>query len=124
MPNSNKIPNQEEEESKAGSIFLEALILVMACIFAISSYAFSQATGEAHWFGRSGAVVVLLSVWVETRNYATQQRLNDCRQSAAGFVGGSPQDWSMPQRRKILEYVTLFIILSGTLIWGYGDLWT
>lgn len=79
-------------------------------------------TGEAHWFGRSGAVVVVLSVWVETRNYATQQRLNDCRQSVAGVVGGLPQNWSMPRRRKIFEYVTLLIVLMGTLIWGYGDL--
>lgn len=117
------MPNKEEEERKAGKIFLEILILVMAGFFAIASYIFSQATEEAHWFGRSGAVVVLLSVWVETRNYAAQQRLNDCRQSAAGFVGGSPQEWSMPQRRKLLEYVTLIVILAGTLIWGYGDLW-
>lgn len=49
-------------------------------------------TGEAHWFGRSGA------------------------------VGGLPQNWSMPRRRKIFEYVTLLIVLMGTLIWGHGDL--
>jgi len=116
------MPNKEEEERKAGKIYLEILILLVAYCFAVASYLFSHVTGEAHWFGRSGAVVVLLSVWVETRNYAVQQRLNDCRQSAAGFVGGLPQNWSMPRRRKILEYVTLLIVLVGTLIWGYGDL--
>ena len=117
-----KMPNKEEEERKAGKIFLEILILLGAFCFAVASYLFSHTTGESHWFGRSGAVVVLLSVWVETRNYAAQQRLNDCRHSAAGFIGGSPQDWSMPRRRKILEYVTLFIVVVATLIWGYGDL--
>ena len=122
MSNSNKMPNREEEERKAGKMWIEVLILLLACSFAVASYLFSQATGDAHWFGRSGAVVVILSVWVETRNYAAQQRLNDCRHSAAGFVSGSPQDWSMPRRRKILEYVTLLIVLLGTLIWGYGDL--
>jgi len=119
---SNKMPNKDEEERKAGKICLEIMLLLVACCFSVGSYLFSQATGESHWFGRSGAVVVLLSVWVETRNYSVQQRLNDCRQSAAGFIGGLPQDWSMPRRRKLLEYVTLLIVLMGTLIWGYGDL--
>ena len=86
------MPNKEEEERKAGEICLEVLILLVACCFAIASYFLSTATGEAHWFGRSGAVVVLLSVWVETRNYAAQQRMNDCRLSAAGKIGGLPQN--------------------------------
>lgn len=122
MTNSNRMPNKEKEERKAGKIFAEILILLSGGCFAVASYILSHATGEAHWFGRSGAVVVFLSVWVETRNYSAQQRMNDCRQSAAGYIGGSPQDWSIPKRRKVLEYVTLCFILLGTLIWGYGDL--
>lgn len=122
LSNNHIMPNKEEEERKAGEILLEIIMLLVAFGFAVTSYLCSQATDEAHWFARSGAVVVLLSVWVETRNYAAQQRLNDCRHTAAGFIGGSPQDWSMPRRRKILEYVTLFMIVMGTLIWGYGDL--
>jgi hypothetical protein len=85
----------------------------------VSAYV-SFATGEGHWFQRSGALMVLFSVAVEYHR----------RRMAERSVPVEREDGLRPSRFKHLfakfwgniPYVCYMAIAVGTLIWSYGDL--
>lgn len=52
----------------------------------VLSYIFSLYVQDALWFGRTGSVIVILSVWVESMNYNLQQKMNNYAQKAAGLL--------------------------------------
>ena len=77
---------------------------------------YSIVTNQAHWFQRSGSIVVLLGVLIVARPVI---RLGKNYQN---------EDWNLPDETdegiKILldqrsEYIVAVI---GTIVWGYGDL--
>ena len=109
-------------QAQAQNICLEIVILLFAFMVGVLSYIYSLYVQDSLWFGRSGSIIVILSVWVESMNYNVQQKMNKCAQKAAGYIGGPHLNWDMPSSRKWMEKITISIIVLGTLIWGYGDL--
>lgn len=113
--------HREQAMPSAEATLVEALLMLLALVpVLISAYA-SLVTGEGHWFQRSGALMVLFSVGIEThRKYMLR-----CIEAG---LGGS---WLATTRRpaillirfwKSIPFVCYFAIVMGTLIWSYGDL--
>ena len=81
---------------------------------------YSIVTNQAHWFQRSGSIVVLLGVLIVARPVI---RLGKNYQN---------EDWNLPDEtdegKKVLldqrsEYIIGPIVaVIGTIVWGYGDL--
>lgn len=71
-------------------------------------------------FGRSGSVMTflaLLAEFVSLHRMNTKHLLNDCRVNA----GEIP--WKFSRASQVVSLAALICALSGTIIWGYGDLW-
>ena len=81
---------------------------------------YSIVTNEAHWFQRSGSIVVLLGVLIVARRVI---RLGKDHQN---------EDWNLPNetvegKRVLLDQRSEYVIgpivaVIGTMVWGYGDL--
>ena len=81
---------------------------------------YSIVTSEAHWFQKSGSIVVLLGILILARRVI---RLGKDYQN---------EDWNLPDgtpegKRVLLDEWSEYIIGPtvagiGTVVWGYGDL--
>jgi len=101
--------------------------LIAAWVISIISFYIGMHNGF-HWFARSGALMVLFSIMaeyqliMEKQNYiyklVTQGRINT-EQSLRAKGNFDP---SNTHKRK--EIVTHISVVIGTLIWGYGDLFS
>lgn len=77
------------------------------------------------WFGRFGALVVLFGIiseyaLIQKEHAQIYSRLKG--QGAAQFGGGGIPDISPTKEHQGLAYIAHFVIVVGTLIWGFGDL--
>ena len=107
---------------KASNFKTEAILLFIAYVIMLVSAIASVKTGNALWFSRSGSLVVLISAFIQFRNYSTQQKLNEIAQESTAYYGAEPEKWKIPKIRKTFDKVVLFTIVLGTVVWGYGDL--
>jgi len=89
------------------------------------------------WFARSGSIVVLLAVIVEFRlsSYIYDDVFKAAQKSAKkkglkisdnSFVQANIDSRrtvkpEVPKSRKILGYCAHILVITGTVIWGYGD---
>tara|TARA_R100000501_G_C2547623_1_gene63670 strand:- start:9 stop:284 length:276 start_codon:yes stop_codon:yes gene_type:complete len=72
---------------------------------------------QGTWFQRSGAVVVLLGVWVEFKLFPLSTYFD---KSAYAVPVKLPTSYHLAY--KYLSTTTIFLVITGTIIWGYGDL--
>ena len=99
---------------------IEALLMMMAVVPVLLSAYVSLATGEGHWFQRSGALMVLFSIGVE---YHRKHLLRCLELGTHSWLTAS----SRPARRvsyfwRAVPFICYLSIVVGTLIWSYGDL--
>jgi hypothetical protein len=71
----------------------------------------------ASWFQRSGSIVVVLSIWVQFKLFCIQTYLD----SDAYCIPIAVPIWYF-SAYKYISNTTVFVMLCGTVIWGYGDL--
>ena len=76
-----------------------------------------------NWFARSGAIMVLLAVFVEYRISAHVYEAIQKAQHLATIVnnGVPPKAKPSKQNTKIANAAHVTVVI-GTFIWGYGDL--
>lgn len=94
------------------------LLLGLAIAAPIASWLYSQYTSESHWFGRSGSVMVVIGIILESRLYIARQIL-------VQKIDGSDNNPVANNHlaiRKISSFLTHLVLISGTFIWGYGDI--
>ena len=99
---------------------IEILILVLAVIWVVLSFVASLIDKEGNWFCRSGAVMVLLSLFVDFRIAKAQQSKASFASVTAGL--GIPMASNLPIFKQRIAKAALWFAVLGTLIWGYGDL--
>lgn len=105
-----------------GPTLIDVALLGVALGIAGASLWLAFVEREPQWFGRSGSLVVLFAVIVEFRNVQLQQRLNDKAVESSGGIGGILAPSGQPPFRQVVIYVAHFIVMIGTIVWGYGDL--
>ncbi len=117
----------------------EWLILLIAIGFAALSMFFDLQSAECTtWFARSGSIVVLLSVIVEFRlsSYVYEDVLQAAKESTrkaglkihdnpivqANIEANQTIKPKAPKSRNILSICSHILVITGTVIWGYGDM--
>ena len=78
-------------------------------------------TDEKNWFQSSGSILVILGIIFESKYILRSNEEN--KNTIVGTVtilSEDEVDSSKPEKYKL--HAGYFIILLGTLIWGYGDL--
>jgi len=101
------------------NLFSDSRFMFAALVVVIANSAFSVTLEEAHRFGRSGSLLVIVGIWITARRII---RLGDAHLN---------EDWNLPDetsegRQVLLDQRAQYIIgpivaFVGTIIWGYGD---
>jgi hypothetical protein len=94
-------------------LFLSVAVAIFAALLPL--YPSSETQGE--WFQRSGSIVVLIAVWVEFKLLPLSGFFDKNSYSAPFDLPSS-----FNTSHKYISILTIFIVISGTFIWGYGDL--
>ena len=96
------------------------ITLIVVPMLSINSFLKPADEDVCEWFQRSGALMVILSVWIEVNLYKTSNHIY-----LTGFDLGGP-DEKLANKYKLIfslvKYVGVAGALSGTFIWGYGDI--
>ncbi|WP_424973775.1 hypothetical protein [Dinoroseobacter sp. S124A] len=101
----------------------DVLTRVAMYAFPLVSAFNSYKSGDWTWFARSGSAMVALSIWMFAMAYLLDQRV-----AIHGLRPGDPDPTETLEaidnmKRASSEYrFAAYAAISGTLIWGYGDL--
>ncbi|GJL65154.1 MAG: hypothetical protein NPIRA05_01250 [Nitrospirales bacterium] len=71
------------------------------------------------WFQRSGSFVVIIAIWAETILIQTEGYIDPYNEKHSTY-DEVPYEFNFHYAK--LEKWIFFLILAGTLVWGYGDL--
>ncbi len=106
--------------------FFANIILVAGCLASISH-------GDWSWFSRCGSLVVVIGIVLTSSQILEHIRMLKLRQM--NTRGDFTRDWAQEERQQTLqdsrfnEEITwtnersgLLMLISGTLVWGFGDL--
>jgi hypothetical protein len=100
--------------------YINLTILFVGLLLAAISFLISWQHGW-HWFGRSGALVVLSAAIVEYRIFQWfPRRINAA--IVAGKITKLPVPVSILKADRVASKIAHVMIILGTLIWAYGDL--
>lgn len=93
----------------------------------------STATGEWEWFARSGSAVVAIGILLTSSQI--RQHMRRLRALRGQLMAQSQRDWASDEDKRALlraasvqesiwegEGHGLYMLIVGTLIWGFGDL--
>ena len=113
----------EEEENEDLKALLSCVPLIVLGVLApvAAYYSFLRPESEAAdiWFQRSGALSVLFGVWAEYNLSKVNEHIN-----LSGIVVSSQTELSQRYKfpYRVAQYLGVVLAISGTVIWGYGDL--
>jgi len=104
-----------------------------ACIILASGCLASISHGDWSWFSRCGSLVVVIGIILTSSQVLEHIRMLKMRQM--NTHGDFTRDWAKEERQQTLndsrfhEEITwtnersgLLMLITGTLIWGFGDL--
>ncbi|HIF9267421.1 TPA: hypothetical protein ACX6Q4_003101 [Photobacterium damselae] len=102
-------------------------ILLLAFIFPILAWfgIFQLEDNSAIWFQRSGSITVLFAVWVEFKLFKLAGLTNPISENGKTYDDMRKSDYLQTHNLKkiqIIKYLSAVLAISGTVIWGYGDL--
>ncbi|HHF2982673.1 TPA: hypothetical protein ACPJ0L_003636 [Vibrio alginolyticus] len=102
-------------------------ILLLSFIFPILAWfgVFQLEDNSAIWFQRSGSVTVLFAVWVEFKLFKLAGLTNPISENGKTYDDMRKSDYLQTHNSKkiqIIKYLAAVLAISGTAIWGYGDL--
>ena len=97
-----------------------SVLQLLAITFVIVSAlipAWFEGEDQSSWFQRSGAVLVVITVWVQ---FKLQSVYTYFDQDA--YVIPIHLSTFIEKCYSVIAYLNVFFAIVGTLIWGYGDL--
>ncbi|KYN82192.1 hypothetical protein ATY35_19695 [Vibrio cidicii] len=102
-------------------------ILLLAFTFPILAWfgVFQLEDNSAIWFQRSGSVTVLFAVWVEFKLFKLAGLINPISENGKTYDDMLKSDYLQTHNSKkiqIIKCLAAVLAISGTVIWGYGDL--
>lgn len=101
-----------------GRTTTDTLLIIFALVVPVISWLYAQYAGESHWFARSGSIMVVIGIVLEGRLFIARQIIYE-------FSRASESPETTPKQlviRKLATWVAHFILIVGTIIWGYGDI--
>lgn len=99
------------------------ILVSLAALVVIGSFALSMSTDAWHWFQRSGALLVSIGAVFSTRR-ALRAMLNAilCELLARPIVESSATEDLLTQTEIDACVIGFLMVGIGTLTWAYGDL--
>ena len=98
--------------------YIVEIILFLAFAWCVCSFLSSDPNGI--WFSRSGSIMVLFSAIAEF--ILSNRRENSPETKSEMKTGADVRTIrTLCKRDRVLEILSLFGIIVGTIIWGYGD---
>jgi len=98
-------------------LFILAITIPIAAYF---GFAKPEPDSTDVWFQRSGSLTVLLSVWAEYN----LMKVNNLLQISYSTWGGANIQIETKYKNLHMKanYIAIVLAITGTFIWGYGDL--
>lgn len=97
-------------------LFIVAILLPVLAFYGVL---IPQGEENPVWFQRSGALVVIFAVWIEFKLFSINGIINP---TGATYSQLAELTNLFSLKHKIASYLAAITAISGTLIWGYGDL--
>lgn len=99
------------------------ICLVGALSAGVAFFILSLCLKDSMWFARGGSIVCLFAVAAEYGLLQVQQQaLNDRVAGLGGWDGPVLKDLDVPPPYQRLKIAAHILGISGTFIWGFGDL--
>lgn len=96
-------------------------LCAVAVLAPLVSALVSFRTGNGLWFARAGSLTVLFAAAVQFR-LAQQSDAGHRRAQMSLAIGGLPLGGDVSSLQTWLARISLWLMIVGTLVWGYGDL--
>ena len=110
-------PEMEEPHLKSAvSMTTDVVLIGVAIAIPLISWFYIPFGGDSHWFGRSGTIMAIIGIVLESRLFASKLIMNQLSHIPRKKKGGR---YVMSKTTAILSH---FILISGAIISGYGDL--
>ena len=93
---------------------LDIVLIALAILVVLFSLGMDIAAGEPDWFQRSGSLMVLFSGVLASRGLNKHWRKSDVSHLRGYWLRTS-------RNQQIVDGIALVLLITGTLIWGYGD---
>lgn len=116
-----KMDSREKALKRAGNLRLEITVIILACLVSFASFVASMKAGKDTWFSSSGALIVAVCAFSEFWSMSRHHKLNQIAAESTAYFGATPEKWRVPKKRADFNKVVLFILIVGTLIWGFGN---
>ncbi|MEC4728978.1 hypothetical protein HWQ46_26045 [Shewanella sp. D64] len=112
---------EAEDQIKKQLLFCIPLTLLAVTFPLAAWFSHFVPSGEPPdvWFQRSGSITVLLAVWMEYNLMKVNEHVNP---SGSTYSQQENLSQKYVKKFKIAQYIIVILAISGTLIWGYGDL--
>ena len=104
---------------KATSMTTDLVLIIIAIAVPVVSWVFIPFGGESHWFGRSGTIMAIIGIMLESRLFASKLIMFELTQLPGQRKGIGTYRYVMSKGMAIMSH---FILITGALISGYGDL--
>jgi hypothetical protein len=104
---------------------IPAMILILALPVFAWNGVLQYDADTATWFQRTGSIVVLLAVWIEYMLFRVDRLCNPISGNGVTYQDMAHRDaLAIKYNRGISHYklVVAAIAVTGTIIWGYGDI--
>ncbi len=99
------------------------LLMVLVALVAGASLLASFATGQWHWFQRSGALIVSIGAILSTRPLLRNELMRMIRQRTQDLtVPAAAVPGDVTRQDRSACFCGFWVVGTGTLTWAYGDL--
>lgn len=102
-------------------------LLLLSVAIPISAWhgIYKYDTDVTIWFQRSGSLMVLFAVWLEYKLFKISSLTNPISESGVTWQDLAHRDAlnaKYDNKLKTYKYITALLAITGTVIWGYGDI--
>jgi hypothetical protein len=106
------------------AVFLLLGLSISAPIMAWNGV-WQQDESTALWFQRSGSLTVLFAAWAEYLLFVIGDRISPMSDGGTTYQDLANEGVLKTKYRKtlsVINFVSITLLITGTIIWGYGDL--
>ena len=101
---------------KASFMATNTVLLAIAIIIPVVSWVYIPFGGDSHWFARSGTIVAIIGIVLESRLFISKVVMAEM-----GQIPGVSRSYRLVMS-KVTAIMSHFVLISGAIISGYGDL--
>ena len=115
------------ESSISKELFVISILLFISAVIPICAwYGFLQQDKDVSiWFQRSGSLTVLFAVWAEYKIFKVHTLTVPMSEGGETYQDAAHTGvlkTMYGKKLNVINFVSVSLVIIGTIIWGYGDL--